>query len=121
LFDTCLPITVNDVVKWKEPSRVVEAAVEGVVVEEPSDLMTIWPKRYKTLRAARWALEKGVWVPPGFVRGEYQFVGSKGHKRRLGRPRIAYYDPKLIPDPKGWLEERLGRQLVFAADLAQAG
>ena len=111
LFDTCLPITVDDVVKWQEPSRVIEEAMEGVIPHQYVDLMTIWPKRYKTVSAARWALANGVSQPPGFIEIAYQYAGTRGHKP--GRVRIAYYDPKLIPDPRAWLQERLGRPLVF--------
>ncbi len=120
LFDTCLPISVYEVKRWEEKKAnplVVEAR-DGLVPEQADELMLLWPARWKTLRAARWALRDGVWVPPGFVRIQYRFAGRKGHKP--GRLRVAYYDPHIIPDPKVWLEERLGRRLVLAAEPSPA-
>ena len=111
LFNTCLPISVDKVVKWQEPNWTVEAAIEGVVPKQPDELMKLWPDRYQTIDAARWALKDGIWVPPGFLSIEYRFAGT--HHNKPGKPRLAYYDPKLIPNPERWLEERLGRKLIF--------
>jgi hypothetical protein len=121
LFDTYLPISVNDVVKWKEPSQVIEPGLEGMIPKQPDDLMTLWPERWKTIDAARWALKDGAWML-GFLLIEYRFAGT--HRNKPGTLRGAYYDPRVIPDPMAWLEERLGRPLVwaseFASDLAPA-
>jgi hypothetical protein len=114
VFDTCLPISVEKVVTWTEPSRLVEVMTfEGVIITEPADLMTIWPERWKTRAAARHALKDWI-VPVGFLLIEYRFAGT--HRNKPGKLRSAYYDPRLIPDPVAWLEERLGRPLVWATD-----
>ena len=102
VFDTCLPITVDEVVPWQPPSQLVEVALEGVIPRLPQDLMLLWPQRFKTMRAARWALRDGVFfIPPDFVSIDYQLVDGRG---RGGRMRRAYYNPQLISDPLEWLQ-----------------
>ena len=103
LFDTCLPITVDEVIPWKVPSLLIETAIEGVMLTAECDLMkcwpTLWPNRtaaYRTLRQPRPLL-------PGFEPVEYQLVGPKMNKR------IGYFDLALIPDPRAWLEANIGR------------
>jgi|GraSoiStandDraft_41_1057321.scaffolds.fasta_scaffold1447708_2 hypothetical protein len=41
--------------------------------------------------------------PVRFQAVTYQLVGDKM------KPRVAYFDLSLIPDPQAWLEERLGK------------
>ena len=38
----------------------------------------------------------------------YQLEGPKMNQR------VGYFDPAVIPDPRAWLEARLGRLKVFA-------
>jgi putative DNA primase/helicase len=102
LFDSCLPITVNEVATWSPPSLLIETAAEGVMLTSLVDMMKVWPKLWLNQTAARRTLNQGVPVLPGFEPVTYQLKGPK-MKRRL-----AYFDRTLIPDPEAWLRERLG-------------
>lgn len=67
LANTVLPITVNEVVPWREPSTLVETAAEGVMLAAPADLVRVWPDLWPNLRAAGRTLADGVPTLPGFV------------------------------------------------------
>jgi hypothetical protein len=110
LFDTCLPITGRrgDDVATAEPChrggnrrldptppRRPEGDVAGPVQDAEGGEM---------------GTPEGRPTAPGFVSIRYQMADQRG---RVGEPRLAYYDPKMIPDPKRLLRERLGRTLVF--------
>jgi hypothetical protein len=41
LFDTCLPIKVNDVSIWRRPSPLVETVVEGVMLTAQSEMVKV--------------------------------------------------------------------------------
>jgi len=56
--DVVLPITADEVVAWEEPSAIVEAAVEGIVLTAPKDMSRAWPAVWATAKAAEWTLEK---------------------------------------------------------------
>ena len=43
LFDTVLPVAVDDVANWTEPSLLIETAAEGVMLGLPVDLVRVWP------------------------------------------------------------------------------
>jgi putative DNA primase/helicase len=103
LFDTCLPITVDKVIRWRPPSLLIETAVEGVMLTAPCDLIQLWPKLWPNRKAATRTLSTGVPKLPGFERVEYQLVGPKMNKR------VGYFDLALIHDPHAWLTQRLGR------------
>ena len=112
LFDSCLPVTVNDVVTWRPPSLLVETAVEGVMLTSPGDMVKLWPKPVDMLplwpklwsnqKAAYRTVQDGVPGLPGFEQVHYQLKGPKMNRR------LAYFDRTLIPDPEAWLRERLG-------------
>jgi putative DNA primase/helicase len=102
LFDTCLPIAVDQVVRWRDPSRLLVTAVTGVMLTSPHDLVTVWPRLWPNTKAADRTLKQGVPELPGFEPFEYQLAGS-GMNRRA-----ALFDRALIPDPRAWLAERLG-------------
>ncbi len=101
LFDSCLPVTVNEVVTWKPPSLLVETAAEGVMLTSPVDMMKVWPKLWPNTRAADRTVQQGLPVLPGFEPVTYQLKGPKM------KPRVGYFD-NLIPDPETWLREWLG-------------
>ena len=105
LFDTCLPITVDEVVPWKVPSLLIETAIDGVMLTAECDLMEIWPTRWRNRQAATRTLRAGVPQLPGFEQVEYQ-LAKPGMNKRIG-----YFDRTIIPDPRAWLEAQLG-QLV---------
>jgi hypothetical protein len=39
LFDTCIPVSVNEVVLWEPPSLLIETAAEGVMLTSPTDMV----------------------------------------------------------------------------------
>ena len=63
LFDSCLPITVDNVVNWQEPSLLTATAVEGHMLTSPVDMTK--------LRSDLWPNEKAAYrtVQPGRARG----------------------------------------------------
>jgi hypothetical protein len=52
LFDTCIPVTVNEVVLWEPPSLMIETAAEGVMLTSPGDMVKLWPKLWTNEKAA---------------------------------------------------------------------
>ena len=102
LFNTCLPVTVDAVTNWTEPSLLIVTAAKGVMLASPVDMVRIWPMIWPNDKAADRTLSKGIPVLTGFRRFNYQLVGPKM------KPRAAYIDLDLIPDPRVWLEARLG-------------
>jgi putative DNA primase/helicase len=102
LFDTVLPITVDEVSNWKDPSLLLETAAEGVVLLSPVDMVRVWPTIWPNTRAADRTLAMAVPSLPGFERFSYQLEGAKM------KPRLAYFDLELMPDPRAWLEAQLG-------------
>lgn len=58
LADVVLPITVDETVEWEEPSAIVEAAVEGIVLTAPKDMAKAWPGLWATAKATEWTLER---------------------------------------------------------------
>jgi putative DNA primase/helicase len=103
LFDTCLPITVDEVVPWKVPSLLIETAIDGVMLTAECDLMKCWKHLWPNRQATTRTLKAGVPKLPGFEQVEYQLAGPKMKKR------VGYFDRNVIPDPRAWLEARLGR------------
>jgi hypothetical protein len=106
LFDTCIPITVDEVEQWVTPTLLIVAALEGMLIGSPQHLCKIWPQLFPNLTAAKRAVKKGLPILPGFVTFHYQVKGE--HQP----PRLAYYDPKLITDPLKWLRKRLKSPLA---------
>jgi hypothetical protein len=102
LFDTVLPVTVNEVSSWTEPSLLIETAAKGVMLKSPVDLVKVWPSIWPNDKAADRTIAKGVPALPGFDPITYQLDGPKMTWR------TAYFDRRIIPDPRTWLEARLG-------------
>ena len=102
LFDTCLPVTIDEVAPWADPSLLIQTATEGVMLEAPVDLVRVWPSIWRNIKAANRSLAKGVPALPGFDRLRYQLDGAKM------KPRVAHFDRKIIPDPRAWLEAHIG-------------
>lgn len=103
LFDTVLPIEVDKVTSWERPSLyIVTAAEEGVMLESPIDMVKIWPQLWPNNIAADRTVKGGLPNLPGFTPIIYQLKGPK-KKRRAG-----HFDLTMIPDPRPWLESRLG-------------
>jgi hypothetical protein len=110
LFDNCLPITVDAVERWERPSLLIAAALEGLLTSSPQHLCAMWPKVFPSLRTAERAVKDGLPQLPGFVPFTYQVKGERQ------KPRLGYYDPKLIEDPLRWVQKRLKRPLVYPGD-----
>jgi hypothetical protein len=103
LFDTCLPIEVDEVIPWKVPSLLIETAIEGVMLTAECDLMKCWPTLWPNRTAATRTLRQTIPKLPGFEPFEYQLVGLNMKKR------VAYFDRAIIPNPRAWLEANIGR------------
>lgn len=102
LFDTVLSVTVDEVSPWKEPSLLIETAVEGVMLTSPVDLVKVWPSIWPNDKAADRTIARGVPALPGFDLVTYQLDGPKMTQR------TAYFDRNIISAPPAWLEARLG-------------
>ena len=107
LFDTCIPVSVNEVVLWEPPSLLIETAAQGVMLTSPGDMVKLWPELWSNEKAAYRTLEHGdVPLLPGFIPVSYHLAAGKM------KPRIAHFNMALIPDPTSWLQERLGKVTV---------
>ena len=104
LFDTVLPITVDEVTYWDAPSLLYTIAFDdGVMLESPVDLVKVWPALWANRKAASRCIKEGVPKIPGFERVIYQLAGAKMNQR------IGHFDLSKIPEPRLWLEGKLGR------------
>jgi putative DNA primase/helicase len=103
LFDTAIPVTVDEARRWQPPSLLIETAIEGVMLTAPCDLVQLWPTLWPNRKAATRTLQQGVPKLPSFERIEYKLAGPK-MKQRVG-----FFDLALIHDPRAWLRQRLGR------------
>jgi hypothetical protein len=59
LFDTCLPVSVNEVCLWEPPSLMIETAAQGVMLTSPTDMVKLWPKLWSNRKAAQRTLQDG--------------------------------------------------------------
>jgi hypothetical protein len=115
LADVVLPITVDEVVAWEEPSAAVEMAVEGMVLTAPGDMARAWPGLWETARAAKWTLEELRTVGEKAVSSIYNIsIERTAFSPLLYRVAFtkfsrAFFDPRALPNPRAWLEARLGR------------
>jgi putative DNA primase/helicase len=123
LADVCLPVTLNEFGIWQEPSTLWESAAQGVVLTNRSDMVKCFPEIWPNGSAARRALE-------GFS-ASYAFGEKSGSKFFIGLPikdfepvfyqptgqgmqkRHGYFLLALVPDPRAWLEQRLGPLASF--------
>jgi hypothetical protein len=114
LDDVVLPVAVDEVVVWEEPSPIIEAAVEGIVLTAPGDSAKAWPGIWPTARAAKWAFEAAA-ARAKDVFSIYRFYIEKTSRAILYttastkfRRASAFFDPAILPTPRAWLEGRLG-------------
>ena len=77
LFNTCLPVTVDEVNNWVAPSPLIETAREGVMLTSPVDMVRIWPDLWRNTKAAKRTIAMRVPNLPGFQRFTYQPNGPK--------------------------------------------
>jgi bifunctional DNA primase/polymerase-like protein len=103
LFDPVLPVAVDQVVRWRTPSLLLETlADEGVMLTAPCDLVKLWPATWPNEKHAYRTVQSGVPELPELVAVEYQLTGA-GMNRRTG-----YFDLIRVPDPDAWLARRIG-------------
>jgi hypothetical protein len=129
LADVVLPLTIDQVEEWAVPGLEVEMEAEGIWLESPTDMAKAWPAVWATAKAAKEWLARsmgpnvyredssiGEWA-----RARYQLAGDGQHWK------AARFDPAVLPDPRAWLEARLGPLAGFEveapawADVKQAG
>lgn len=108
VHDCALPLTIDSHEIWDAPSLHYRCAVDGAILESPTDLLRCWPNVFKNLRAAERAVSDGVPALSGFERVRYQL------KAKNQRWRFAWFDRSMIPEPPVWIEERLGPAKVEA-------
>jgi putative DNA primase/helicase len=102
MFDTVLPIAVDVVENWEEPSLWWETIAEGVLLTSLVDLMKVWPAIWPNRSAAKRTVAEPLPALPGFVEVTYQLAGPRMNKR------TGWFDLSQIPDPRQWLVARLG-------------
>ncbi|MCJ2043768.1 hypothetical protein MKK58_04345, partial [Methylobacterium sp. J-078] len=121
IANVVLPLTVDVAEPWNPAGEEIEMQTEGVVLDSPADMAAAWPEIWPSDGAARnWIYRHGggaasqihtVTEPYkedsyiGFrdgVRFRYQRAGAR-QKWRTGA-----FDPSVIPNPRAWLESRLG-------------
>ena len=121
IADVVLPLTVDEVVQWeKVPAGAeVEMLAAGIWLDSPSDMARCWPKVWQTEEAAHgWRKRftggqtpiKNTLYRDLTACGRYQLPGPR-QKWRTFR-----YAPGVIPDPRAWLESRLGPLAGFEID-----
>jgi hypothetical protein len=120
LADVVLPVTVNEVTAWQEPSAAVEMAVEGIMLTSPGDMTVAWPTVWANVKAAKRTLEK---LKASFWRGA-KSSGTKPYIEQFlyremslsffyttattkFRRAAAFFDCHIV-HPRPWLEARLG-------------
>ncbi|CAA9360622.1 MAG: hypothetical protein AVDCRST_MAG90-2993 [uncultured Microvirga sp.] len=117
--DVVLPISVDQVLEWSEvpAGAEIEMLADGIVLESPTDMAACWPEVWETPEAARqWQKRSTSGQNPikDILYREmtacdfrYQRPGAR-QKWRNGA-----FDPAVVPDPRAWLEARLGRLAGF--------
>ena len=116
LFDTYLPITVKSVLPWTKvkPSLAIEMLAEGALLTSRVDMVKVWPGIFKNDMAAKRTHEQIMKGPFKKIIVNWQQVTYQPMGPKM-KPRIAYFNPVLIHDPKVWLEKRLGPLKVYRA------
>jgi putative DNA primase/helicase len=144
LTDVCLPLVVDEPVRWKEvaPDKIEEMICHGLVTSSHSVAARLYPDLWKSADALKKAVErkrvaqaeggkKGhspiinyIWGMSRFTSPARLFVSglcklSSDNKRATVFPFA--FTPFLIPDAQEWLEERLGPvDWVLMGDEAEA-
>ena len=127
--DVCLPVTVDEATTWHtvDPSPATEMLVEGIILTSPVDMVAAWPTVWPNVRAAKRTLKRSYnncpdvranagtrsyiiyyqRLCPHVRKVSYQLAGPKMNRRE------AFFDPGALPDPRSWLETRLGPLAFF--------
>jgi putative DNA primase/helicase len=115
LTDVVLPVTVHEVLQWDDicPTRHDAMLAAGVVLENAADMANAFPELWTTRDAAKKQNQRrgtncyyrdvhNSDLSPSSAVVTYRPSGA-GQKDREAR-----FDPALIPDPRAWLEARVG-------------
>ena len=111
--DLVLPVTVDEVAQWKDiPSgSEIVMLMDGIFLESSSDMSSCWAHEWPTEESAKqWRKRRArCQIPIETLYKEmtpcsfrYQCPGV-GQKWRNG-----WFDPVVIPDPRAWLEAKIG-------------
>ncbi len=126
--DVVLPLTLDEVVQWERvrSGYEVEMAVDGIVLESPSDMAACWPGVWETENAARhWQRrttsgQNPIETTSGqnpikdlFNREMAACAFRYRHPGERQKWRKGWSDPAIVFDPKAWLEARLGSLAGF--------
>jgi len=101
------------VMEWeKVPTGAeIEMLVEGAWLNSPTDMATCWPAIWETPNAARHWQAQSTSAQTPIDRLIYRGLGACGRYQRPGarqKWRTARFDLAVVPDPREWLEARLG-------------
>jgi hypothetical protein len=119
-----LPLTIHEVVPWDDvmAGAEIEMMANGVVLTSPSDMARCWPDVWETEKAAeRWRADHPEAHKPPNPYKDKDYIGFWGavsvvryqHPGARQKWRTAYFDRAVVPDPRAWLETRLGRLADF--------
>lgn len=115
LTDVVLPIPVNHILQWGEvqPTRDDIMVAAGVVLENTSDKAQAFPDLWSSREAAKKdAQRKGTSCSSRYFSNSSLSPSSAvASYRRSGagqKNRTASFDLMLIPDPKSWLQKKIG-------------
>jgi hypothetical protein len=123
--DVVLPITVDEVVPWEEPSELVEMlARDAIALTAQGDMARAWPSVWENTEAARYALKKlGIKVRAGgvpieqvgksllgiFLIGKFPLAIFVYRRAVAGAHlAVALFDPSQLPNPGVWIKEKCG-------------
>ncbi len=124
LTDVVLPVTVDELVGWRElcPTRRDRMALRGVVLENAADMARCFPDLWENHEAARKDAQRS--GTNCYYRIFYNSRMSHSSAVVSYRPegagrkqRSATFDLTIIPDPEAWLTARLGPLAAFSLDL----
>ncbi|MCJ2045567.1 hypothetical protein MKK58_13640, partial [Methylobacterium sp. J-078] len=118
IANVVLPLTVDVAEPWNPAGEEIEMQIEGVVLDSPADMAAAWPGVWPNAEVAKkWRQRReGDQIHTGTnpykedfyigkfprVRFRYQRPGAR-QKWRTGA-----FDPAVVPNPRAWLESRLG-------------
>jgi hypothetical protein len=101
LFDTCLPITVDEVISWRTPSLWSRRRrPKKLMLATPVDMVKLWPGLWQQGEAAYRTLASG-------VRHCRVLSDHLSTQKDQMKQRVALFDRSVVW-PRRWLEGRLG-------------
>ena len=111
LCDVSLPVPVNRTERWSAPTRVAVMVARGVVLENMRDRARCFPDLWGTEQAAK--NDNLRTVANAYIDISIEQFATVLVNYQLGgagqKPRRARFNPAMIPDPRSWLEARLGQ------------